>query len=105
VVEAEKNVDRADKLTQVSIFVADKWEPGVFVLLAPAVAGLLALLVVPALLVPIGGAAAADVPALLVPAGGAAAWLSLARAPNAGSESLLSMLLALGARLPRFLIA
>jgi hypothetical protein len=65
----------------------------VFVLLALAVAGLLALLV------PAGGAAAACARR------GAAAWLSPAWAPNAGSESPLSMLLALGGRVPHFLIA
>jgi hypothetical protein len=65
----------------------------VFVLLALAVAGLLALLV------PAGGAGTACARR------GAAAWLSPAWAPNAGSESPLSMLLALGARVPHFLIA
>jgi hypothetical protein len=79
----------------------------VFVLLAPAAAGVLALLV------PAGGAAGVGVLALLVPPGRAAApacarawrWLSSAPAPNAGSGSLPSMLLALGARVHRFLMA
>jgi hypothetical protein len=98
VAKAEKNVGRADKLTQVSIFVADEWEPGVFVSLTPAVAGLLALLV------PTGGVGTACARRRCRHRQSARAWMSQVRAPNDGSESLLSMLLALGARVPHFLI-